>query len=219
MSASSLQHHTEQQAAVRPPVASPGTARSKVSLTGHVPLRKQLLLFWIFFVIGTFTIGGGYAMVLLMKRYLVDQYGWLKDEEFYDMLAISQVTPGPIAVNMATFVGYTQGGVLGSAMATLGVSIPAVAVIIVIAIFFPGIRGNRWVQRFFAGVITGVVAQIVTVILDLGKRQKWHAVPALVCACSLAVLFFAHSVSPIWLILGGGLIGMAVEFFRPRRAA
>jgi chromate transporter len=181
---------------------------------GHASVRKQLLLFWIFFIIGSFTIGGGYAMVLMMKRYLVEQYHWLKDEEFYDMLAISQVTPGPIAVNMATFVGYTQGGVLGSVLATLGVSIPAVAVIIVIAVFFPGFKDNVWVQRFFAGVIVGVVAQIATIVLDLGKRQKWTMVSAAVCATALGILFFVHQVSPIWLILGGGLVGITVEAFK-----
>jgi chromate transporter len=186
---------------------------------GHASVKKQLLLFWTFFIIGSFTIGGGYAMILMMKRYLVDQYHWLKDEEFYDMLAISQVTPGPIAVNMATFVGYTQGGILGSVLATLGVSIPAVAVIIVIAVFFPGFKDNVWVQRFFAGVIVGVVAQIATIVLDLGKRQKWTIVSAVVCAAALGILFFVHRVSPIWLILGGGLIGLAVEAFKPHKAA
>jgi chromate transporter len=186
---------------------------------GHASVRKQLLLFWIFFIIGAFTIGGGYAMILMMKRYLVEQYHWLKDEEFYDMLAISQVTPGPIAVNMATFVGYTQGGVLGSVLATLGVSIPAVAVIIVIAVFFPDFKDNIWVQRFFAGVIVGVVAQIATIVLDLGKRQKWTIVSAIVCAAAVGILFFVHRVSPIWLILGGGLIGLAVEAFKPHKAA
>ncbi|RIE12612.1 chromate transporter [Candidatus Cryosericum odellii] len=186
---------------------------------GHAPVRKQLLLFWIFFVIGAFTIGGGFAMILMMKRYLVDQYHWIKDEEYYDMLSISQVTPGPIAVNMATFVGYTQGGVLGSVLATLGVSIPAVAVIIIIAVFFPGFKDNVWVQRFFAGVIVGVVAQIATIVLDLGKRQKWTIVSAVVCAASLGILFFVHQVSPIWLILVGGLVGLAVEAFKPHEAA
>lgn len=181
---------------------------------GHASVRKQLLLFWIFFIIGSFTIGGGYAMVLMMKRYLVEQFHWIKDEEFYDMLAISQVTPGPIAVNMATFVGYTQGGILGSVLATLGVSIPAVAVIIVIAVFFPDFKNNVWVQRFFAGVIVGVVAQIATIVLDLGKRQKWTIVSAVVCAGSLGCLFFAHEVSPIWLILTGGIIGILVEAFK-----
>lgn len=181
---------------------------------GHASVRKQLLLFWIFFIIGSFTIGGGYAMVLMMKRYLVEQFHWIKDEEFYDMLAISQVTPGPIAVNMATFVGYTQGGILGSVLATLGVSIPAVAVIIVIAVFFPDFKNNVWVQRFFAGVIVGVVAQIATIVLDLGKRQKWTIVSAVVCAGSLGILFFAHEVSPIWLILGGGIIGILAEAFK-----
>ncbi|MGB9666862.1 MAG: chromate transporter [Candidatus Cryosericum sp.] len=178
---------------------------------GHASVRKHLLLFWIFFVIGAFTIGGGYAMILLMKRYLVDQYQWLEDGEFYDMLGISQVTPGPIAINMATFVGYTQGGVLGSVLATLGVSIPAIAVIIVIAVFFPGFKNNVWVQRFFAGVIVGVVAQITTIVLDLGKRQKWTAVTAVVCIVSLGILFFVHQISPIWLIVGGGVVGIAVE--------
>jgi len=181
---------------------------------GHASVRKQLLLFWIFFIIGAFTIGGGYAMILLMKRYLVDQYHWIKDDEYYDMLGISQVTPGPIAINMATFVGYTQGGVLGSVLATLGVSIPAVAVIIVIAVFFPSFKNNVWVQRFFAGVIVGVVAQIAIVVLDLGKRQKWTAVAVVVCAASLGILFFVHQISPIWLIVGGGMIGMAVEAFK-----
>lgn len=186
---------------------------------GHAPVRKQLLLFWIFFIIGTFTIGGGYAMILMMKRYVVEQYHWLKDEEFYDMLGISQVTPGPIAVNMATFVGYTQGGVLGSVLATLGVSIPAVAVIIIIAVFFPGFKDNVWIQRFFAGVIVGVVAQIATIVLDLGKRQKWTIISAVVCAAALGILFFVHQVSPIWLILGGGLIGIAVELFKRHEPA
>jgi chromate transporter len=186
---------------------------------GHAPVRKQLLLFWIFFVIGAFTIGGGFAMILMMKRYLVDQYHWIKEEEYYDMLSISQVTPGPIAVNMATFVGYTQGGVLGSVLATLGVSIPAVAVIIIIAVFFPGFKDNVWVQRFFAGVIVGVVAQIATIVLDLGKRQKWSIVSAVVCAASLGILFFVHQVSPIWLILGGGLVGLIVEAFKLHQPA
>jgi len=186
---------------------------------GHAPVRKQLLLFWIFFVIGAFTIGGGFAMILMMKRYLVDQYHWIKEEEYYDMLSISQVTPGPIAVNMATFVGYTQGGVLGSVLATLGVSIPAVAVIIIIAVFFPGFKDNVWVQRFFAGVIVGVVAQIATIVLDLGKRQKWSIVSAVVCAVALGILFFVHQVSPIWLILGGGLIGLIVEAFKLHQPA
>ena len=186
---------------------------------GHAPVRKQFLLFWIFFVIGAFTIGGGYAMILMMKRYLVDQYHWIKEEEYYDMLSISQVTPGPIAVNMATFVGYTQGGVLGSVLATLGVSIPAVAVIIIIAVFFPGFKDNVWVQRFFAGVIVGVVAQIATIVLDLGKRQKWSIVSVVVCAASLGILFFVHQVSPIWLILVGGLVGLAVEAFKLHEAA
>jgi len=186
---------------------------------GHAPVRKQFLLFWIFFVIGAFTIGGGFAMILMMKRYLVDQYHWIKEEEYYDMLSISQVTPGPIAVNMATFVGYTQGGVLGSVLATLGVSIPAVAVIIIIAVFFPGFKDNVWVQRFFAGVIVGVVAQIATIVLDLGKRQKWTIVSVVVCAAALGILFFVHQVSPIWLILVGGLVGLAVEAFKLHEAA
>ena len=186
---------------------------------GHASIRKQLLLFWTFFIIGSFTIGGGYAMILMMKRYLVEQYHWLRDEEFYDMLGISQVTPGPIAVNMATFVGYTQSGVLGSVLATLGVGIPAVAVIIVIAVFFPSFKDNVWVRRFFAGVIVGVVAQIATIVLDLGKRQKWTIVSVVICATSLVILFFVHQVSPIWLILGGGLIGIAVEAFKPHGTA
>ncbi|HEY9093613.1 MAG TPA: chromate transporter, partial [Candidatus Cryosericum sp.] len=97
--------------------------------------------------------------------------------------------------------------------------IPAVVVIIVIAVFFPDFKDNPWVQRFFAGVIVGVVAQIATVVLDLGKRQKWSLTTALVCAASLGILFLAHQVSPIWLILGGGLIGMGVEAAKRNRTS
>ncbi len=79
----------------------------------------------------------------------------------------------------------------------------------------PHFKDNVWVQRFFAGVIVGVVAQIATIVLDLGKRQKWTIVSALVCAAALGILFFVHQVSPIWLILGGGLAGIAVEASSP----
>jgi chromate transporter len=109
--------------------------------------------------------------------------------------------------------------VVGSVLATLGVSIPAVAVIIVIAVFFPDFKNNVWVQRFFAGVIVGVVAQIATIVLDLGKRQKWTVVPAVVCAASLGILFFVRQISPIWLILGGGIVGMLAEALRRHPAA
>ena len=120
---------------------------------GHAPVRKQLLLFWIFFIIGTFTIGGGYAMILMMKRYVVEQYHW-----FYDMLGISQVTPGPIAVNMATFVGYKLRGLTGTLVTSLGVILPSFIIILIIATVTHTFRTNRWVSAFLDGLQPVVLA-------------------------------------------------------------
>ena len=183
-------------------------------ITDQASLRKQLRIFWIFFIIGLFTFGGGYSMILFIKRYCVEQYHWLNDKEFYDMLVIAEITPGPISVNLATFVGYREGGVLGSVLATLGVAFPAVCSIIIIAVFFPSFQNNVWVQRFFSGIIVGIVALITTIIFDLGKRLKWTIVSAVIYMGSMGILFFNHKVSPIWLIVGGCVVGLVAEVFK-----
>ena len=99
-------------------------------------IKRALALFLAFFKIGLFTFGGGYAMIAIMEREFVEKKKWIGHEEFIDVIAIAESTPGPIAINMATFVGSAQGGILGSAMATLGVVLPSFIIILLIKMFF-----------------------------------------------------------------------------------
>ena len=123
-------------------------------------------LFLTFFEIGLFTFGGGYAMISLMRDKAL-ALGWLTEEELLNMIAVSESTPGPIAVNMATFVGSTQGGVLGSLMATLGVVLPSFIIILLISAVVRNFLKYSGVQAFLRGVRPCVVALILTTAITL----------------------------------------------------
>ena len=167
-------------------------------------------LFWAFFKIGTFTIGGGYAMIPLMERELVDRKGWMSREEFLDQLALSQSMPGVLAVNMATGVGFRLRGFFGSVVAIAGNVMMPVLFILVLAMLFRQFRGNVWVERFFMGVRPAVVALIAAPVFHLAKSAKvgWST-----CWIPLvsALLIWLLGVNPIIVILvaavGGFLWG------------
>ena len=123
--------------------------------------KTCLLLFIEFFKIGLFTFGGGYAMIPLIKE-LVLKYDWIAEEEFYNFLGVCESTPGPIAINMATFVGAEQGGILGSICATLGVVMPSLIIIILVASILNKFIKNKYVQFFLKGVKPVVVGLILS---------------------------------------------------------
>lgn len=125
-----------------------------------------LKLFLTFFEIGLFTFGGGYAMISLIREKAL-AFGWLTEEELLNMIAVSESTPGPIAVNMATFVGSTQGGVLGSLVATLGVVLPSFIVILLIVAFIQSFLKYNGVQAFLKGVRPCVVAMILATAITM----------------------------------------------------
>ena len=108
-------------------------------------MKKILSLFAAFFKIGLFTFGGGYAMVAVIERDLVEKKKWISSEEFSDVIAIAESTPGPLAINSATYIGYKVGGFLGSVFATLGVVLPSLAIIYVISLFFNEFLGLEYV--------------------------------------------------------------------------
>lgn len=122
---------------------------------------KYLLLFFEFFKIGLFTFGGGYAMIPLVKE-LVLKYDWITEEEFYNFIGVCESTPGPIAINMATFIGAEQGGILGSICATLGVVLPSLIIIILVASILSKFIKNKYVQFFLKGVKPVVVGLILS---------------------------------------------------------
>ena len=125
-----------------------------------------LKLFLTFFEIGIFTFGGGYAMISLIREKAL-AFGWLTEEELLNMIAVSESTPGPIAVNMATFVGSAQGGILGSLAATLGVVLPSFIVILLIAAFIRNFLKYKGVQAFLGGVRPCVVALILATAITM----------------------------------------------------
>ena len=154
-----------------------------------------LQLFLTFFEIGLFTFGGGYAMISLIRDKTLE-LGWLTEEELLNMIAVSESTPGPIAVNMATFVGSTQAGILGSLVATLGVVLPSFIIILVISIFIRNFLKYKGVQAFLGGVRPCVVALILAtaITMALGNLLGFASLgdklePDLIGIIILALLF------------------------------
>ncbi|MCJ8342886.1 MAG: chromate transporter [Cetobacterium sp.] len=125
-------------------------------------------LLYVFFIIGLFSFGGGLAMLPLIKE-AVFKNNWLTHQEFLDIISISQVTPGPIAVNTATFVGHKVGGILGSLVATLGVSLPSLIIIIIVASIYNKLKNNEYKNAFFFGVKPVTVGLIAYAGYIIGK--------------------------------------------------
>ena len=178
-------------------------------------MYKQL--FNSFWKIGTFTIGGGYVMIPIMEREVVDRRGWLSHEEFLDYLSLSQAMPGIFAVNMATCIGRRIGGFRGILCAVLGNILMPIAMILLIAIFFRLFRDNVVVERIFMGLRPAVVALIAAPVFRLAQSAKvslqncW--IPLLA-----ALLIWLMGVSPVWVIvaaiLGGVLYGKLCQRLR-----
>lgn len=167
---------------------------------------KYCELFYSFFKIGTFTIGGGYAMIPLMEQEIVDRRGWLSREEFLNQLALSQSMPGVLAVNMATGLGYRLRGLRGAFSAIAGNIVMPVLFIITLAMLFRHFRDNPFVERFFMGVRPAVVALIAAPVFRLAQSAKvtWATcwIPVLA-----ALLIWLFDVSPILVILAAVVLG------------
>lgn len=127
-----------------------------------------LELFLIFLKIGAFTFGGGYSMIAMIQ-YEAEQHGWLSQSELVDFVALSESTPGPLAVNMATFVGMKTGGVLGAVLATLGVVLPSFIIILIIAKCYERFKNSRAVSAVMSGLKPAVVGMIGTALLSVGR--------------------------------------------------
>lgn len=126
------------------------------------------LLFYTFFKIGLFTIGGGYAMLPLIQAEVVAN-GWMKNEEIVNFIAVSESTPGPFAINTATYIGSELGGILGSAMATLGVVLPSFIIILLVAKCFEKFKENKTVKGCMSGLKPAVIGLIGSAIVSIGK--------------------------------------------------
>ena len=134
-------------------------------------MKKLLSLFWTFFKIGAFTFGGGYAMIPLIQKETVEIKGWITDDDILEIIAIAESTPGPIAINSATFVGYRTAGVLGAACATFGVVLPSFCIILAIASVLREFQEVKAVQYAFNGIRAGVLALLFKALWGMYKKS------------------------------------------------
>ncbi|MDZ8119409.1 chromate transporter [Pontiella agarivorans] len=165
-----------------------------------------LELFHAFFVIGCFSFGGGYAILSFLQQE-VERRGWMTTERFVDMIAISQSTPGPIAINMATFVGYETGGIPGALVASLAVALPGMMLMTCFALCFFHFYERRGVQAAMKGLRPAVVGLIAAAAWQIGRVAVVNWVAAGITVAAL-VLIAKWKVSPVWLVIGSAIAGI-----------
>ncbi|HHY36299.1 MAG TPA: chromate transporter [Firmicutes bacterium] len=165
-------------------------------------------LFYTFFKIGLFTIGGGYAMLPLIKKEVIETHAWLSPEEFMDVLAIAEMTPGPIAVNTATFVGYRLAKLPGALFGTLGVVLPSLIIITVIAAYFVqyNISEIPRLKAAFTALRPAVVGLIASAVFSLGKKGILDLRAAFIAGAVFLILTFTN-IHPIVILLATGILG------------
>ena len=173
-------------------------------------------LFSTFFVIGMFTIGGGYAMLSLIQIEVVTVHGWISDGTFTDIVAISQMTPGPIAINSATYIGYTVAGFWGSVVATVAVCLPALTLMILITRFFLRLQSNRYVKAALVGMHTVVIGMIgsAALLLMFPSSNDGHSfIDAWSWIIFVVTLYASYKkLNPIMLIIASAIAGVVIYY-------
>lgn len=180
-------------------------------------MSKLFELFMVFFKIGAFTIGGGYAMVPLIQEEVCSKKKWSSDEEFLDIIAIAQSLPGVLAVNTASILGYKLFGIPGVLAAVLGATLPSFMIILVIAIFFTQFAKYKVTELVFKGVRPAVASLMAFSVIKLGKKVGISKFNAAMGALTVALLML--KIHPILIIIISGIIGLSVEFLGGRKSA
>ncbi len=180
-------------------------------------LKSLLILFITFFKIGIITFGGGYAMVAIIERELVEKKKWISHEEFLDIIAIAESSPGPLAVNSATFIGYKLNKFFGSVFATIGVVLPSFIIIFVISLFFDEFLKFKYVGYAFRGIQAAVVFLIISAGIKMFKHVEKTPFNITMTALTIVTLIlleiFALKFSTVFIILIGGGIGVFLYLF------
>ena len=182
----------------------------------------MLLLFWTFAKIGLFTFGGGYAMLALIEHICVEQRQWISHEEMLQLTVIAESTPGPIAINCATYVGYRKAGMGGALAATLGMALPSFCIIYAISRFLDRFLEIAWIAHAFQGIKLAVGILIVDAACKLIKKLPKKPLPRviLLCACAamLTVNYFSLRLSSIALMLIAGAVSLILYAARRGKA-
>lgn len=178
--------------------------------------KLLLQLFWVFFKIGTFTFGGGLAMLPLIQKEVVDNRKWIKEDEIVDIFAVSQSMPGVIAVNTSIFVGKNTAGIGGAIIATFGVVLPAFVSIILVLLLLSGLEGNKYAEKVMSGIKAASAALILMAAIKLGESAvKGKAGYIIAAAAFLIIVLF--NISAAWAIIFGGAAGYASYLYGRRK--
>ena len=181
--------------------------------------NKLLDLFLTFLKIGATTFGGGYAMVPIIRHDIVEKKKWLNDEELMEIIAIAESTPGPIAINVATYTGYKIKGFLGSLLATLAIVLPAFLIIFAISLLYNYVKDNQIIAAAFMGIKAAVALLILSagIRMLIKMKKTWYTAVATILAMSALIVFdlLALSFSSIYLILIGAFFGLFIYYLIP----
>lgn len=184
-------------------------------------LKNCLTLFLTFFKIGAFTFGGGYAMIPIIEKEMCEKHKWLKGEEILDIFAISESTPGPIAINSATFVGFRVAGAFGSFCATLGVVLPSFIVVSIISLILGEFSSLEPVKYAFTGIRAGVLALVIKAFYSMYKKCPKNLFSYVIMvgafAASLFIDILGLNISVIYIIVSCALIGLVYSTVQRKR--
>lgn len=181
-------------------------------------MKELWKLYRVFLSIGICTFGGGYAMLSLLQRVIVEKYHWATEEELMDYYAIGQCTPGIIALNTSTFIGYKYKKLPGAIVATLGFLTPSLIIIVLIAAFMENYASLPIVKHAFAGIRICVCALILDAVLKLGKKSITDKI-GIAIFLLICVLAIFTSVSTIALVVASGIAGYVIYYVRGRKKA
>ena len=180
-------------------------------------LKTLWQLFFTFFKIGAFTFGGGYAMIPLIQKEAVEKKGWVTDDDILEIIAIAESTPGPVAINSATFVGYRTCGVLGAVCATFGVVFPSFAVILLISYVLKEFQEFKPVQYAFNGIRVGVLALLCKALCNMYKKSPKGWVAYVVMGAAFVLTAFLKA-SIFLVLVGCAVFGLVTSRVMERRA-
>lgn len=166
-----------------------------------------LELFAAFFKIGLFSFGGGYAMLPFIQEQAIEVHNWLTPSDFLDMLGIAQITPGPIAINTATFVGYETAGILGGVMATFAVVLPSFMIVLTISYFFDKFKDSKVLENIFKGLRPIVLGLVASAAVDIGTEVFVDYKSVAIALIIFALITFKR-VNTIALIMLAGVMGV-----------
>ena len=172
-------------------------------------LLIYLQLFWIYLKIGFFGFGGGYAILSLIQYEVVDRYGWITNQQFTDIIAVSQMTPGPIGINSATYIGYTAtGSVWGAMVATLAICLPSFVLVLLISYYLKKFKESRYIGAFFHSLKPVTVGLIASAALFLMIKETFFDYTAYIFFFTALALSFFARLHPILIIVLAGAAGM-----------